>query len=667
MSIRDIEATINRLPSLSDDDLNLGIDNLTQTLSDNLSIAVKQTADDPDTDEHWINAAKLAELCANTARDERTRDPLSKAGVIQSITEIMKQASKERVDYLIQALRSLGNLCFDHDENRKLVAESDVIPVIVRGLESKHPALVRTTCGALLNLSIDSDVIQEQICECQGVRALMTLIEPAQMNHGEEAMVTTAAKLLTVLQVNEKALPQIAEEGGVSKLVDMVRYTWTVDKLEDMDLLEYLSEILQQVLLENETAQASAGKSLSFITLLDFLERAELPDDAGEEEEKQFDRICKSFVKAIVGVSLADDNLSHLYENSTVLHRYLKWVEGSDSDHITSDMQTCAALSLGNLARTDQHCIDLVQQHHLEVPLLKLLQKTEDLRVQHAVVSILKNLSLPKQNKQSVGAAGTIQIVSEYLDSSKDMLKPVQFAVIGILKLLSIGDVFNATQIVIPERHIEGGSSGISPLTRVVEFIERVDDVAARSEATRVLVNLIKTVWSQEHASSSLLKERLCSLKTVTALTALVRSSKFSILQNEGIISLTLLFTYAGNADNNEHIKTALDAFVAPEEPLSHVTEESSESQSQEPEKAIPNLLQVLLRIIVENEAKTPDEVRCNACVLLERALLSAKKVQSDNFGIMSEQVSQQLNDADKSRFSGSLQERISQLRLAIE
>jgi hypothetical protein len=45
-----------------------------------------------------------------------------------------------------------------------------------------------------------SDIIQEQVCECQGVKALMTLIEPAQMNHGEDAMVTTAAKLLTVLQ-----------------------------------------------------------------------------------------------------------------------------------------------------------------------------------------------------------------------------------------------------------------------------------------------------------------------------------------------------------------------------------------------------------------------------------------------------------------------------------
>jgi hypothetical protein len=99
----------------------------------------------------------------------------------------MKQASKERVDYLIQALRSLGNLCFDHgtvlceqlasgvttgsnvffaDENRKLVAESDVIPVIVRGLESKHPALVRTTCGELLNLSIDSGMKIEQLSTC---------------------------------------------------------------------------------------------------------------------------------------------------------------------------------------------------------------------------------------------------------------------------------------------------------------------------------------------------------------------------------------------------------------------------------------------------------------------------------------------------------------------
>jgi Armadillo/beta-catenin-like repeat len=42
------------------------------------------------------------------------------------------------------------------DDNRKLVAESGVIPTIVEGLSSKDPSLVRTACGALMNLCIDS-------------------------------------------------------------------------------------------------------------------------------------------------------------------------------------------------------------------------------------------------------------------------------------------------------------------------------------------------------------------------------------------------------------------------------------------------------------------------------------------------------------------------------
>ncbi|KAH8547591.1 armadillo-type protein [Umbelopsis sp. PMI_123] len=661
MSIQEIEATVARLTSLNDDELNSIINDLATSLSDNLAMAKDQLSTDVSNDGHWKNATKMTELCANTARDERTREPLGNTGVIQTIAEIMKLTNSGRTEYLIQALRSFGNLCFDQDGNRKLVAETGVISTIVRGLGSKNPAVVRTTCGALMNLCIDCDEIQEQVCECNGIQALRKLLEPAQMDHGEDAMVTTAAKLLTILQGNEKAVPQIAAEDGISKIIGLIRYSWTVDKLEDMDLIEYLSEILQHVLAENEYAQVSTGKSLSFITLLDFIEQAEISDDADEEEQKQFDQICKSFVKAIVDVSLADDNLSHLYENSTILNRYLKWIEATDDERITSDMQTCAALSLGNLARTEQHCVDLVHKYHVEISLLRLLKKTTDLRVQHAVVSILKNLSLPKQNKQSIGAAGAISVVSPYLDASKDMLKPVQFAVIGILKLLSVGDDFNATQMVTADQVLEdGGSDNISPLDRVLDFINRVDDVAARSEATRVLVNLIKTAWSQENISSGVLRERLCSKKVVTALTALVCTSKFSILQNEGIIALTLLFT---QQSSDEFIQDGLAVFVAPEESLSHVTDESTETQSEPLEKATLNLFQVLLRIIIENDAQMPDQVRCNACVLLERAFLAAKKVHSDNLQLMKEEVHKQLDNLDA--LPASLQERISQLRIA--
>lgn len=49
-----------------------------------------------------------------------------------------------------------------------------------------------------------AEAIQDQVCECNGVAALVELIDPAQMNHGEDVMVTVATKLLTILYENGK-------------------------------------------------------------------------------------------------------------------------------------------------------------------------------------------------------------------------------------------------------------------------------------------------------------------------------------------------------------------------------------------------------------------------------------------------------------------------------
>ncbi|KAM3583919.1 hypothetical protein VKS41_003884 [Umbelopsis sp. WA50703] len=667
MSLQDIKSTISKFSSLDDDELNAILDDMVKSLSQQLAAAVEQTTSNGEDDNIWETNGILAELCANAARDERTRSPLGNAGVIQAITDIMKKAEGNRPTYNVQALRSLGNLCFDHDENRKLVVESNIMPVIIKGLKSNNPDLVRTTCVALSNLCIDCQPIQEQVCECNAVASLVELIDPAQMNHGEDVMVTMATKLLTILYENEKALQQIVENDGVTRLENMIRYCWTVDKFERLELLEYLADTLQQLLLENETAQMQAGNSHGFITLLDIIEHGELPHGADEEEEEQFATILKALVKAVVGVSLSDANINRLYDNSSILNRYIKWINSED-ENVTSDMQTCAALSLGNLARTDEHCVDLVQQHHLEVPLLKLLQGTEDLRVQHAVVSILKNLSLPKQNKQKIAAAGTIKVVANYLDSSKDMLKPVQFAVIGMMKLLAAGDgcpVFNVSQIVVAEQSADEQNKhdDVSPLDRVLEFISRIDDVAAQSEATRVLVNCIKTVWSQEHTSSNILREKLCTAKISKALASLVQTSKFSILQNEGIISLTLLLSYASNYQPKEVISSALNIFTTRERPLSHVTEGTPEVQTDLPDKETANLLQVLLRIIVDNqESNTPVEVRCNTVSLLETILVIAKKANIDDYNTLKESIVTGMNSATMDEFPPKLRERIAQL-----
>jgi hypothetical protein len=108
-------------------------------------------------------------------------------------------------------------------------------------------------------------------------------------------------------------LQQIVENDGVTRLENMIRYCWTVDKFERLELLEYLADTLQQLLLENETAQMQAGNSHGFITLLDIIEHGELPHGADEEEEEQFATILKALVKAVVGVSLSGMYQIHVH------------------------------------------------------------------------------------------------------------------------------------------------------------------------------------------------------------------------------------------------------------------------------------------------------------------------------------------------------------------
>lgn len=78
-------------------------------------------------------------------------------------------------------------------------------------------------------------------------------------------------------------------------------------------------------------------------------------------------------------------------------------------------------------------------------------------------------------------------------------------------------------------------------LTLVVNFINRVDDLAAKSEGTRVLTNLVKTVWVQKDNQD--IKNKVTEAHIIEPIIELVRTSTFPILKNDGIMALTLIFS----------------------------------------------------------------------------------------------------------------------------
>ena len=91
-------------------------------------------------------------------------------------------------------------------------------------------------------------------------------------------------------------------------------------------------------------------------------------------------------------------------------------------------------------------------------------------------------------------------------------------------------------------------------LTQILALVRRSDTVAVKSEGTRVFVNAIKTVWSNDVANadpevSKRRKEAMEKLVTPTCAATLAqligRSKKYAILINEGVVALSLLSTHS--------------------------------------------------------------------------------------------------------------------------
>lgn len=93
-------------------------------------------------------------------------------------------------------------------------------------------------------------------------------------------------------------------------------------------------------------------------------------------------------------------------------------------------------------------------------------------------------------------------------------------------------------------------SSTQAGLSQIVALVRRSDTVAIKSEGTRVVVNVVKSLWSANGASSDAEEQqrRETALKAVLVpasaevLASLIdRSMRYPLLVNEGVVSLSLL------------------------------------------------------------------------------------------------------------------------------
>ena len=120
---------------------------------------------------------------------------------------------------------------------------------------------------------------------------------------------------------------------------------------------------------------------------------------------------------------------------------------------------------------------------------------------------------------------------------------------------------------------LQNSSDRPTALSQILALIKRSDSIPIKSEGTRVLVNVIKSLWYNERgvetSEERQKKKDACMTAVLTkecasTLTNLIwRSGKYPVLVNEGIVAMTLLCTHpAGGKQNIFGIMTVISILI---------------------------------------------------------------------------------------------------------
>ncbi|TPX38360.1 hypothetical protein SmJEL517_g00347 [Synchytrium microbalum] len=448
----------------------------------------------------------------------------------------------------------------------------DSINNIVRCLNSRSSQLLNIVCGALLNISMENEPVQVEILNAGGltlllnviklgtdvstrrsfrgigpvaIKVLSNLVEAGKLSIG----VSTQSSFRLSHFATEKGAQELMSSGGLSQ---MLRLLWQQhqnlldpeidreDYDEALELLDVLTTVLETIGENDQIQRAIVDKDLLDI-LLDFVDhrpparaRASGNDETLMKAVTTYTDIRRTVSRIVTLVTMNDANMVDMPKKAEIINRFKRWmtlvrqvsVDDDDDDEDQEDedeeVRMSGALCLGNLARSDETCATLVKTHNVVPALVKLLRlETERLRmaqtgedtkmglkVVHAVIGALKNLSLASADRTIMGDLGVINAVAGVFDLEN--IKPVQYGCVGIIKNLcggqneanvyrTIGGVdppppTNDFKLETAEVPIVPGIK--TPLARIISLIWRAtgdSDTGIRNEGGRVIVNLTRS------------------------------------------------------------------------------------------------------------------------------------------------------------------------------
>ncbi|KAI9347942.1 armadillo-type protein [Zopfochytrium polystomum] len=511
---------------------------LLEFLRDTLISANERLRDSP-TPADIEASSTIAKIVAESAKTEDARKPIGDINFLPPLGEalVISKAIQKPESLTIQAIRALANLCFDNESNRDAILEvPGTLAALAGFLSSSNTTICQMACGAVLNISMDNEPVQQEIIKSSGLTNLLKIVKAGYDPLTREVsrpFSSTALRAVANLVESDDGIEVFVQEGGLRLLFRVLREEHeaiiapTVDEdsfMSSLEVLEAITGILEHI-AEKDHIQRAIVSDNFLQHLMDFIDH--LPtfsvEAVEDEESADYTLIRRNISRVVTLVTMNDSNMIDIPNDLGVVERFKHWMTlglRSGKEQEEDEIRMSGALCIGNLARSDESCTNLIRNLNVAPALLELLKLETDrvktngvkeetkssVKVIHAVIGALKNLSLAPLDRSYLGEIGVIWPVTDLLDI--DGLKPVHLGCIGILKNLCGGQKeLNAYRIITGEEppsnqaklanlETAPAQKGKAPLNKLINHIWKStgDNLAGvRSEGSRVIVNLVRT------------------------------------------------------------------------------------------------------------------------------------------------------------------------------
>ena len=282
----------------------------------------------------------------------------------------------------------------------------------------------------------------------------------------------------------------------------------------------------------------SAEADLSEDDLPDIVSLKTSPRDP--DDEKELFRARTAMIQTLAEMSSLEVFTARYasLENLTT-EKLMHWLAAPQTQ-----LQQCSCIILGNLACSDEICTTMVANSNIVRGLFAILRSSSDSQLIHAALGYLRNLALPEDNKNALGAAGAIELLNRFWTS--DPLPQISHLAAGVVRQLVNGSLANVRKL-LSSLSSDKDSPAFSRtyLSLLLSTYDKSDDVAVRTEIARVITAILRCIHGQQtlQPARDELLYRLYSLHPDLArpLASMVTQSQFPVVRSEGWFGFALI------------------------------------------------------------------------------------------------------------------------------